>query len=303
MVVLEPQRHANSTGSACYDPSRRAWVNFVRIPLFLSVYSVTLTEYTHLQALLITYKFPAMTVLSGLQWTAKSSKDMYKKCSGRNHITQRSMSSSTTGRHMTALESHTTQTQMWSCCSKQARAGNPFNSLQRHCAHVLRFCVHILTNILCCHRLPFVRQLAERWQGPISLAVYIPEPFPEATECRENVLRYLKHDAIDHPFAVSFMYANGLVPNLGCILNAESTGFEDQVVDQVAFDNRFERGPSHRATWESVLPAEYPVNSLRTLAKDQVRPAVMRVTCPYRICFEYRDFGSVPICLLALSWW
>ena len=74
----------------------------------------------------------------------------------------------------------------------------------------------------------------------------------------------------EHPFAVSFMYATGPVPNLGCSLDAHSTGFEDPVVDQVAFDKRFESGPGHKATWESVLPAEYPVNALRTLAKDMV---------------------------------
>jgi hypothetical protein len=66
------------------------------------------------------------------------------------------------------------------------------------------------------------------------------------------------------------MYAHWVVPNHGCSLNAYSTGFEDPVLDRVAFDKRFERVTRHRATWEDVIPAEYPVNSLRTLAKDQV---------------------------------
>lgn len=74
------------------------------------------------------------------------------------------------------------------------------------------------------------------------------------------------------------MYANGLVPNLGCDLNPESTGFEEPDVDLLAFDRRFGKSSGHKATWETVLPAEYPTNALRTVAKEQVRLFIFTYT-------------------------
>lgn len=124
------------------------------------------------------------------------------------------------------------------------------------------------------------------WDGPASVAVYIPIPrsSPEAPACRERVVEYLaatadklrawrqeRADAAeapsDHPLHVSFLYATAKTPNMGCELTEESTGLDPGTMDEALWREQFEGKP-----YIDIYDAEYPVGALRQLALDAVRP-------------------------------
>jgi hypothetical protein len=126
-------------------------------------------------------------------------------------------------------------------------------------------------------RLPFIWQVALLWRGPISLAIYMPFRQTDARGmlCRARVRDYLEvHPGVNlgHPFAVSLLYATGQVPTLSCELNDTSTGFETPTTDPRAFEERFGADPGWQVLWD----AEYPVNALRTLARNVVRVRELR---------------------------
>ena len=134
-------------------------------------------------------------------------------------------------------------------------------------------------------RLPFVRRMLALWDGPASVAVYVPLPksAPEAAACRKRVLAYLSTTADklrrwrqqragapeappDHPLHVSFLYATARVPNMGCDLSEDSTGLEEGTMDEALWRQQFEGKP-----YIDIYDAEYPVGALRQLALDAVR--------------------------------
>lgn len=129
----------------------------------------------------------------------------------------------------------------------------------------------------CCCRLPFVRRMMALYDGPLSLAVYIPFPAgtPDAATCRAKVMAYMAtsrervrkagKDAM--PFAMSLLYADAPSPTLHCNLTEASTGFEDPWRDEQLWTSQF----GSNATAVDFHYAEYPVGSMRQLAKDAVR--------------------------------
>jgi hypothetical protein len=134
------------------------------------------------------------------------------------------------------------------------------------------------------YRLPFVRRMLALWDGPASIAVYIPIPRNHATaaKCRSDVLEHisttashlkaLRNGTADAsgtltapPLMVSLLYANHVSPNIGCNISEHSTGLEVASLDRNLWENQFSMAP-----YIDVYDAEYPVAALRQLALDAV---------------------------------
>lgn len=102
-----------------------------------------------------------------------------------------------------------------------------------------------------------------------------------------------------NPLAVSLLYATGHVPNLGCQVSQARTGFEEPTLDEVAFQQRFLGSRRSRPAWEEVLAAEYPVNALRSLARDMVpQPAPLPCPAPPPATSPSATCGSPVMCAL-----
>ena len=126
-------------------------------------------------------------------------------------------------------------------------------------------------------RLPFVRRMMTLYQGPISLAVYIPEPEsgPTAAQCRDRSIEYIRA-SVEHlrngpaghtsnlKVSVSLLYANSASPSIHCNLSEASTGLEESWTDSEAAAQLAGRG------YLAYYDAEYPVGALRQLALDAV---------------------------------
>jgi nicotinamide mononucleotide (NMN) deamidase PncC len=113
--------------------------------------------------------------------------------------------------------------------------------------------------------------VARAWQGPIALAVYIPAPADSRTgaQCRISVLDYVRTSLVSssqQSLAVALQFAAGVVPNLHCAIGVNLTGFEGPNVDAEAFRARFAG-----ADWTAIWRVQYPVNSMRELARSMVR--------------------------------
>lgn len=133
--------------------------------------------------------------------------------------------------------------------------------------------------VVTCHsvcRLPFVRRQMALYNGPVSLAVYIPYPHstPEADACRVRVLAYMRttpnklSNADDGvaPFAMSFLYAVAPSPILSCDLSEATTGFEEPRRNHTLWQKLYAS-----ATAVDFYHGEYPVGAMRQLAKNAVR--------------------------------
>lgn len=114
------------------------------------------------------------------------------------------------------------------------------------------------------------------FNGPVSLAVYIPYPHttPQADACRARVLAYMHttpnklSNADDGvaPFAMSFLYAVAPSPILSCDLSEATTGFEEPRRNHTLWQKLYAS-----ATAVDFYYGEYPVGAMRQLAKDAVR--------------------------------
>lgn len=120
--------------------------------------------------------------------------------------------------------------------------------------------------------------MAALWNGPISLAVFVPAPLgtPEAASCRARVTEYLR-STIDHfkpllgapshlALTVSLLYARDHAPTVHCELTEASTGFEKSGRDDELWRRQFEGRP-----YIDIYDGEYPVGAMRQLALDGVR--------------------------------
>ena len=118
------------------------------------------------------------------------------------------------------------------------------------------------------------------WNGPASVAVYIPAPkgSPQAATCRDQVAAYVTAMAerVDAHTArhgsnaallVSFLYANHVSPNIHCHLTEDSTGLEAGYLDEALWQEQF-----HGKEYLTIYDAEYPVGALRQLAMNPVCP-------------------------------
>lgn len=114
------------------------------------------------------------------------------------------------------------------------------------------------------------------WNGPATVAVYIPYPkaHPSAAACAAKTLEYLRASikALSHSrgtgghVAASLMYANEESPTVHCTITEETTGLEAGWRDEDVWTQLFENRP-----YLDIYDAEYPVGSLRQLALDLVR--------------------------------
>ena len=126
-----------------------------------------------------------------------------------------------------------------------------------------------------------MRRMMTLYQGPISLAVYIPESEsgPTAAQCRDRSIKYIRA-SVEHlrngpaghtsnlKVSVSLLYAtNSTSPSIHCDISEASTGLEESWTDSEAAAQLVGRG------YLAYYDAEYPVGALRQLALDAVRYA------------------------------
>lgn len=132
-----------------------------------------------------------------------------------------------------------------------------------------------------------MRRMLHLWQGPATLAVYIPAPLGsrQAVQCCKQVHSYLQatvnRNAGKHacgPLRVSYLYTRQGLPSAHCRLSEGSTGLEPRT-DQQMWAERFSDKP-----YIYQYDEEYPVAALRQLALDMV--------CPLRFAPEQSNSSS-----------